>query len=63
MLGLGKSGKKMSTWTVVRAVEEMIKIHSPENWANSFMTELDQSKKHKSFSADNVAVTAQYLCT
>ena len=63
MLQLGSSEKKLTTWVVVRAVEELIKLHAPENWGKSFVKELDQSKKHKSFAADDVAVTAQYLCT
>ena len=54
--------KKMSTWIVVRAVEELIKIHAPENWAASFVNELDQSKKHKSFDHNDPKITAQYLC-
>ena len=54
-----KSTKKLSTWIVVRAVEELIKIHAPENWAATFVNELDQSKTHNS---DDAGVIAQYLC-
>ena len=53
---------EMSTWIVVRAVEELIKIHAPENWAGSFVNELNQSKKRKSFKEDKAGPTAQYLC-
>ena len=52
---------KLSTWSVIRAVEELIKIYSQENWAASFVKELEHGKEHKSFSKD-VAATAQYLC-
>ena len=52
----------LSTWVVVRAVEALIKMHAPKNWARSFVNELEQSKKHKCFNDDNVASTAQYLC-
>ena len=51
----------MSTWTVFRAVEELIKVYAPEDWGRSFVKELNQSKMHESF-ADDVGVTAQYLC-
>ena len=51
----------ISTWSVVRAVEELIKIHSQGNWAASFVKELEKGKEHRSFSKD-VAATAQYLC-
>ena len=53
---------KMSSWLVVRAVEELIKIHAPDNWASSFWRELKQSKKHEDVSQDDVGATAQYLC-
>ena len=62
MTQLQESKTEMSTWIVVRAVEELIKIHAPENWAGSFVKELNQSKKHKSFNEDDVGSTAQYLC-
>ena len=55
--------KKVSTWIVVCAVQELIKIHAPGSWGESFVQELNQSKKHKSFGADDAAETAQYLCT
>ena len=55
-------GQKMSSWLILRAVEELIKIHAPKNWARSFVNELEQSMKHKCFNDDNVASTAQYLC-
>ena len=61
MLELQANSKKMSTWTIVRAVEELIKIHAPDNWARSFVKELKQSEQHKTF-ADDVGATAQYLC-
>ena len=53
--------EKLSTFTILRAVEELIKMYAPKNWGHSFMQELNQSKKHGSF-ADDVGVTAQYLC-
>jgi len=53
---------RISTWSVVRAVEELIKIHAHDNWAASFVKELEQCKKHKSFAKD-VGSTAQYLWT
>ena len=53
---------KMSNWIVVRAVEELIKIHAPENWARSFVKELDQASEHESFDTGDFAATAQYLC-
>ena len=62
MMQLQESETEMSTWIVVRAVEELIKIHAPENWAGSFVKELNQSKKHKALNEDNVGSTAQYLC-
>ena len=62
MIEVQNSKKKLSTWIVVRSVEELIKIHAPENWAASFVHELDQSKKHDSFNHDDAGVTAQYLC-
>jgi hypothetical protein len=43
-------------------VEELIKLHAPEKWAASFVKELNQTKKHKSFQLDDVRSTAQYLC-
>ena len=52
---------KISTWSVVRGVEELVKIHAHKNWAASFFKELEQCKTHKSF-AHNVEATAQYLC-
>ena len=52
-------GLKMSSWLILRAVEELIKIHAPENWAKSFVKELVQSKKHK---GGDLGKTAQYLC-
>ena len=52
-------GQKMSSWLILRAVEELIKIHEPENWAKSFVTELVQSKKHEE---EDLGTTAQYLC-
>ena len=48
--------RKMSTWSVIRAVEELIKIHSHENWAASYVKELEERKKHKSF--NDVGATA-----
>jgi len=59
---LQKSETEMSTWIVMRAVEELIKIHAPENWARSFVKELNQAKKHKAFNEDDAGSTAQYLC-
>lgn len=53
---------RISTWSVVRAVEELIKIHTPENWSASFVKELEQSKKHDTFAKD-VGATAQFLWT
>ena len=58
-----KAQKSMSTFIVVRAVEELIKIYAPENWGQTFGKELEQCKGHKSFTLNDVAVTAQYLCT
>ena len=52
---------RISTYSVVRSVEELIKAHAKGNWAASFVKELDQSKKHKTFGKD-VSATAQYLC-
>ena len=52
-------GQKMSSWLILRAVEELIKMHAPENWAKSFVKELVQSKKHKE---EDLGTTAQYLC-
>merc|ERR1712025_199102 len=40
-------GKKISSWLILRAVEELIKIHARDTWAKSFVKELVQSKKHK----------------
>ena len=62
MGNLKSSKKTISNWIVVRAVEELIKIHAPKNWAESFISELDQSKKHKAFDQDHVGSIAQYLC-
>lgn len=59
---LKTSEKGLSNWIVVRAVEELIKLHAPENWAASFVAELDQSKEHKCFDVGDVGATAQYLC-
>ena len=50
---------KMSSWLILRAVEELIKAHAPEKWAKSFVTELIQSKKHK---GGDIGKIAQYLC-
>ena len=52
-------GNKMSSWLILRAVEELIKIHAPDQWAKSFVTELDQAKKHK---GGEIGKIAQYLC-
>ena len=52
----------MGSWTVVRAVEELIKIHAPENWARSFVRELEQSKKHECYDNGDAGAIAQYLC-
>ena len=52
-------GQKMSSWLILRAVEELIKIHAPQNWAKSFVTELVQAKKHK---GGDIGKIAQYLC-
>ena len=52
-------GQKMSSWLILRAVEELIKMHAPENWAKSFVKELVQSKKHE---GEDLGETAQYLC-
>ena len=52
-------GQKMSSWLILRAVEELIKMHAPENWAKSFVKELVQSKKHE---GGDLGETAQYLC-
>ena len=52
-------GQKMSSWLILRAVEELIKIHAPDHWAKSFVKELVQSKKHKE---RDLGTTAQYLC-
>lgn len=62
MLEVQMNQKKLSNWLVVRAVEQLIKLHAPENWAKGFVQELDQSKQHKAFDQDNVGATAQYLC-
>jgi hypothetical protein len=62
MLALQTDDTNLSNWIVVRAVEELIKIAAPKNWAGSFVSELNQSKKHKAFAEDNVRATAQYLC-
>ena len=51
---------KMSTWSVIRAVEELIKLHGHENWAASFVEELERRQSQKTF--NDFAVTAQYLC-
>ena len=52
-------GQKMSSWLILRAVEELIKIHAPDKWAKSFVTELVQAKQHKN---EDVGTIAQYLC-
>ena len=52
---------KLSTWTIFRAVEELVKIYAPKNWGRSFVQELNQAKKRGSMT-DDVDVTAQYLC-
>ena len=52
-------GQNMSSWLILRAVEELIKIHAPDKWAKSFVKELVQSKKHK---GEDLGDTAQYLC-
>ena len=52
-------GQKMSSWLILRAVEELIKIHAPEKWAKSFLTELVQAKKHK---GGDIGKISQYLC-
>merc|ERR1712025_1039226 len=53
-------GQKMSSWLILRAVEELIKIHAPDKWAKSFVKELVQSKKRK---GGDLGETAQYLWT
>merc|ERR1712025_769345 len=53
-------GQKMSSWLILRAVEELIKIHAPDKWAKSFVKELVQSKKRK---GGDLGDTAQYLWT
>lgn len=63
MMQLQKRETEISTWIVVRAVEELIKVVVPENSAGSFVKKFNQSKKHKSFNEDDVGLTAQYLCT
>ena len=50
---------KTSSWLILRAVEELIKMHSPENWAQSFVKELDQSKKYE---GTDLGESAQHLC-
>ena len=52
-------GQNMSSWLILRAVEELIKIHTPDKWAKSFVKELVQSKQHK---GGDLGETAQYLC-
>ena len=59
LLALKTKEKDLSNWAIFRAVEELIKIHAPKNWASSFVNEVDQSKKHDS---SDVGATAQYLC-
>ena len=61
--------EKITTWTVFRAVEELIKMYAPKTWGLSFVQELNQAKKHGSMAAkkhgsmtDDVSATAQYLC-
>ena len=61
MLAIKDIAHKMSTWDAIRAVEELIKIHAPENWAQSFGKELKRAKSHNTFTSD-IAVTSQYLC-
>jgi len=53
-------GQNMSSWLILRAVEELIKIHTPDKWAKSFLKELVQSKQHK---GADLGETAQYLWT
>ena len=48
-----------SSWLILRAVEELVKMHAPKNWAKSFVKELVQSKKHK---GTEPGECAQYLC-
>ena len=52
-------GMETSSWLILRAVEELIKVHAPKNWAKSFVKELVQSKKRK---GGDLGDTAQYLC-
>ena len=49
-------------WTVVRAVEELIKLHASETWARTFAKELRQCEQQKDFKEGNVGGIAQYLC-
>ena len=51
--------EKMSSWLILRAVEELIKTYAPKTWAKSFVTELVQSQKHK---GGDIGKIAQYLC-
>ena len=54
--------KKLTNWIVIRAVEELIKVYAPVNWAGTFVNELEQAKKHDAFNQNNVGDTAQFLC-
>merc|ERR1712159_66586 len=66
MLEVRAKEAKMSTWSVVRAVEELIKIHVHENWAASLVQELEKCKMPKIFAKDagkTAGQTAQYLWT
>ena len=63
LLLLQANKKDLTNWIVIRAVEELIKVYAPANWAGSFVNELEQSKKHDAFSENNVGDTAQFLCT
>jgi len=60
MKGKNMGVQKMSSWLILRAVEELIKIHAPEQWAKSFVSELAQSKKRK---GGDIGKIAQYLWT
>ena len=59
VLALATNQQALSTWAIFRAVEGLIKIYAPKNWACSFVEELDQSGKHDT---SDVGATAQYLC-
>ena len=62
LLLLQTNKKDLTNWIVIRAVEELIKVYAPANWAGSFVNELEQSKKHDAFNENNVGDTAQFLC-